>query len=355
MDHIYITQAVIEHFKCVLCDKHVFVSPITTKDDRSFKCGRCVCIKSDHPIQVHALEKLASYFKFPCCFEGCDETIPWGNVIEHERLCNYRVINCPSGHCKDRYSINKIVTHFDQKHKNYISSANQYRLNNSFGAHLRMFFYNQEPYLMIFYENKVRIYIGVYSVNAKGDNVPFQVQFNASSTNKSLIFRSNVVLFNDQEHCLNCLHHICNNNYHKYSSVDRNCDIKKNMPFVIDKTYLTMTLDSEIVCYIVKIMGEMKDRDQTFVKNLECPVCQCLMSGSIFSCRVGHAICEDCSDRLKACPLCAEPLTNMRCFALEGIAESLRLLCINKEKGCEFVGNVDQCKNHEKTCAAAKR
>lgn len=358
MDKICIPQTAIENFKCVLCHRHVFVSPITTKDERSFKCGRCSFIKSDHSVQAHALEKMASYMKFPCTFEGCDVTIPWGEVTDHEKTCNYRVINCPSGDCNDSYPIHKIVPHFVEKHKNHMTS-NEYQLNNSLGACLRLNFYNQQPYLLFFYENNVNIWISVYSISTQDDNVLFQVQFHGSNTNKSLIFQAEIIPFNDQEHCLNCLDHICTNNYHKYSEVNKDYDnVNESMAFVIEKSYLKTTLGSEIAYYTVKITEEkesLKDkkeeRQQAFLNNLECPVCHGLMSAPIYSCMTGHAICNNCRKKLTTCPLCLKKLTESRCFALEGVAENIRLFCCNRKKGCIFTGNVDQCTAHEEQCS----
>ncbi|KAF7281488.1 uncharacterized protein LOC143202534 [Rhynchophorus ferrugineus] len=251
------------------------------------------------------------------------------------------------------YPINTLVSHFKEKHKNHMSS-NEYQLDCiALGAHLRLILHKGLPYLLFFYENKINIWISVYSVNTEDNDVMFQIQFQSVDTNKSLVFQANVTPFDDQEHCLNCLHHICSNNYHKYSKVGSNYDIiNKSMEFSVEKSYLSSLLSCKHVYYTVNIMEETEDSLQkSLIRNLECPVCKMPMSAPIFRCRKGHAICNICSKKLTKCPLCKSQLTNSRCFALEGIAQDIELCCSNKKNGCTFTGNVNQCIAHENYCS----
>ncbi|KAL1121284.1 hypothetical protein V6Z11_D01G221800 [Gossypium hirsutum] len=61
---------------------------------------------------------------------------------------------------------------------------------------------------------------------------------------------------------------------------------------------------------------------------LECPVCTNLMYPPIHQCPNGHTLCSNCKIRVhNCCPTCRYDLGNIRCLALEKVAESLELPC----------------------------
>ncbi|KAE8726614.1 E3 ubiquitin-protein ligase SINAT2 [Hibiscus syriacus] len=71
---------------------------------------------------------------------------------------------------------------------------------------------------------------------------------------------------------------------------------------------------------------------------LECPVCTNLMYPPIHQCPNGHTLCSNCKIRVhNCCPTCRYDLGNIRCLALEKVAESLELPCKYQNLGCHDI------------------
>lgn len=204
MGNMYNPGKMIENFKCSLCKKHVFVPPITTDISRtSYKCGRCNCIESDHTTRLTEFEKLASYLIFPCSYEGCDAIIPWNEVRNHESSCNYRIINCPSDNCPDSFPVDNMIAHFRVKHNDCISTnSKEFRIESCATKH-RMIIYEEEPYLMCYFENENCICIRVYSIIDQPKDLFFQIHLSNLNKKQSFTFKGDIIPFNDQEPCVN--------------------------------------------------------------------------------------------------------------------------------------------------------
>lgn len=71
----------------------------------------------------------------------------------------------------------------------------------------------------------------------------------------------------------------------------------------------------------------------TFLKELECPICLELMVGKISLCNNGHNMCKKCKENLLElkCPVCKGYFINGRNYALENVA-NLTVQC--KREGC---------------------
>ncbi|GAB4835140.1 E3 ubiquitin-protein ligase sinat2 [Ancistrocladus abbreviatus] len=68
---------------------------------------------------------------------------------------------------------------------------------------------------------------------------------------------------------------------------------------------------------------------------LECGVCMNMMYPPIHQCPNGHTLCSHCKARVQnICPTCRSELGNIRCLALEKVAESLELPCRYQNMGC---------------------
>ncbi|XP_068309443.1 E3 ubiquitin-protein ligase SINAT5-like [Pyrus communis] len=67
---------------------------------------------------------------------------------------------------------------------------------------------------------------------------------------------------------------------------------------------------------------------------LECPVCSKSMFPPIHQCPNGHTLCSICKLTVNRCPACREKLGDIRCLALEKVAESLELPCKYCSLGC---------------------
>ncbi|XP_016652432.1 PREDICTED: E3 ubiquitin-protein ligase SINAT2-like isoform X2 [Prunus mume] len=84
---------------------------------------------------------------------------------------------------------------------------------------------------------------------------------------------------------------------------------------------------------------------------LECPVCMNLMCPPIHQCPNGHTLCSSCKARVhNCCPTCRNELGNIRCLALEKVAESLDLPCRYQIYGCQDIFPYYSKLKHEKIC-----
>ncbi|RZC79211.1 hypothetical protein C5167_003418 [Papaver somniferum] len=84
---------------------------------------------------------------------------------------------------------------------------------------------------------------------------------------------------------------------------------------------------------------------------LECPVCMSSMYPPIHQCPNGHTLCSDCKARVhNCCPTCRYELGNIRCLALEKVAESLELPCRHQALGCHDIFPYYSKLQHEQHC-----
>lgn len=84
---------------------------------------------------------------------------------------------------------------------------------------------------------------------------------------------------------------------------------------------------------------------------LECPMCTKLMYPPIHQCPNGHTLCSNCKLRVhNCCPTCHSELGNIRCLALEKVAESLELPCRHQTLGCHDIFPYYSKLKHEQNC-----
>jgi E3 ubiquitin-protein ligase SIAH1 len=84
---------------------------------------------------------------------------------------------------------------------------------------------------------------------------------------------------------------------------------------------------------------------------LECPVCTNSMYPPIHQCPNGHTLCSSCKLRVhNRCPTCRYELGNIRCLALEKVAESLELPCRFQSLGCPDIFPYYSKLKHEAQC-----
>ncbi|XP_009770383.1 E3 ubiquitin-protein ligase SINAT2-like [Nicotiana sylvestris] len=99
------------------------------------------------------------------------------------------------------------------------------------------------------------------------------------------------------------------------------------------------------------IGGNHGTRSNTAVHELlECPVCMNLMYPPIHQCPNGHTLCLKCKTKVHVCPICRHELGNIRCLALEKIAESLELPCRYQIFGCQDIFAYHSRLRHEQNC-----
>ncbi|CAO2199730.1 unnamed protein product [Urochloa humidicola] len=85
---------------------------------------------------------------------------------------------------------------------------------------------------------------------------------------------------------------------------------------------------------------------------LECPVCTNSMFPPIHQCQNGHTLCSTCKARVhNRCPACRQELGDIRCLALEKVAESLELPCKYYSLGCQEIFPYYSKIKHEAQCS----
>lgn len=84
---------------------------------------------------------------------------------------------------------------------------------------------------------------------------------------------------------------------------------------------------------------------------LECGVCMERMQPPIYQCREGHTLCCNCRQRLSSCPTCRSPELNIRCRALEVLAQCLTdVPCRFANYGCTYTTRYSEVHQHESRC-----
>lgn len=83
---------------------------------------------------------------------------------------------------------------------------------------------------------------------------------------------------------------------------------------------------------------------------LECPVCMNIMYPPIHQCPNGHTLCSKCKSKVHSCPICRQELGNIRCLALERVAESLEVPCRYQILGCQDIFPYQSRLRHEQSC-----
>lgn len=56
---------------------------------------------------------------------------------------------------------------------------------------------------------------------------------------------------------------------------------------------------------------------------LECPVCLDALIPPIYQCHEGHALCNECRNKVKVCPSCRSGTVDIRCRVLDRLADSV--------------------------------
>ncbi|KAF3595537.1 hypothetical protein DY000_02027434 [Brassica cretica] len=84
---------------------------------------------------------------------------------------------------------------------------------------------------------------------------------------------------------------------------------------------------------------------------LECPVCTFSMYPPLHQCQNGHTFCSTCKVRVhNRFPTCRQELGDIRCLALEKVAESLELPCKYFNLGCPEIFPYYSKLKHESVC-----
>lgn len=98
------------------------------------------------------------------------------------------------------------------------------------------------------------------------------------------------------------------------------------------------------------------DLEKNILSELECPVCDNIMSPPICQCQNGHSICNECFQKVTICPSCRAPKHPIaRSYALEAIHAKLRVPCNNAFAGCPYISLGADIVKHQKYCRFSKK
>ncbi|XP_039047494.1 putative E3 ubiquitin-protein ligase SINAT1 [Hibiscus syriacus] len=102
----------------------------------------------------------------------------------------------------------------------------------------------------------------------------------------------------------------------------------------------------------VNVLGKCGIRSNNGVYELfGCSICANLIYPPIHQCPNGHTLCSNCKNRvLNCCPTCRHDLGNIRCLALEKVAESLEFPCRYQNLGCLDIFPYYGKLKHEQNC-----
>ncbi|XP_019086484.1 PREDICTED: E3 ubiquitin-protein ligase SINA-like 7 [Camelina sativa] len=116
-----------------------------------------------------------------------------------------------------------------------------------------------------------------------------------------------------------------------------------------------MTCSSEDRNGLRNIQSQKRQRQAEVLLDrdvLDCPVCYEPLAIPVYQCDMGHVACHICWPRLNnKCPLCALPIGNKRCRAMESVLRSVTVTvpCPNAKLGCtKHVPYGRRVSNHEK-------
>ncbi|KAJ8929155.1 hypothetical protein NQ314_018179 [Rhamnusium bicolor] len=284
----------VDTLKCSICDNYLSMSPIliVSADGPDQVCGRCKDIPKFKLIRNIAFEKLAKFVKFPCIYEICPEKIAWGEARRHELICSQRNMRCPMYYvgCKATVRIPELHYHI-QGH----CELKHHKYSKIYGKGADMFknMTSRIPSQPVIDLVESDMFTYTLSVSDK-EEIPAEgiVETSDKSTTEEILQGTNGKASSDE----------ASNN------LVREC--------------------------------------------LKCPVCNKYMLAPIFSCNIGHVICNKCTSKLKYCPTCKIRIEETRNLPLEAIAENIEFRCSNVKDNCDFFGNIKMICEHEAMCLA---
>lgn len=199
-----------ENLKCSLCQKYLTVGPIysVTQSGDTYKCGRCEEIKSATLIRNFCYENIVSNIDLPCSYEECNVVLQWGQVVEHEQICNYRTIQCIG--CDTFIKLCELEEHFKSDLKPddnrfFTNVIENYCLSPLKSATLLLKTFTHNYIVVIHFDCNRDMYAGVYCLqNLPQEETNFELKIISDNEMKSVIFKGNVNEYIEKKHCVNC-------------------------------------------------------------------------------------------------------------------------------------------------------
>lgn len=348
-------QSVRDSLKCVECTNYLSVPPIVYHD-KGLICGRCITDNYLSCQRATAYETLAQLFHFPCrnVAVGCTEEFSWTLIKDHENVCQFRLLRCPSlpvGGCSWNGVKNALLGHFSSAHKELVMDSSSYfYLPYKHDVQVNKLLIHENNFFLFQICNDItqgKCWLGLTRIDkADGDADSYNVEFKAAEHPNNMVLRKNI-------------EHDPTASWIMDTSKMFSLDINTIKTFldsnnIMCKLEITMNKTPSKTKESLKINTVQKS-DETVLKELECLVCYEYMIPPIFLCSTGHSICGLCKQAkgVYKCPMCQSNITNTRNFTLENVTAAAKYPCKNKITGCRFVGNSVNIRHHEKYCVTA--
>ncbi|CAG9822944.1 unnamed protein product [Phaedon cochleariae] len=374
-------ESKVSEYKCALCKKTLSVPPIMmlSEDGTRSKCGRCEMVPNRSMGRNVIYEDMAKLLSFPCINEGCNKKIAWNEVKTHEEECVESSITCPI-HTLPLCETGVIRLRNLEEHMKIDHSSKIYY--EIFDAELSslsdklsyVLICQNQPFLLFFHrlQHTLLIYVASLNKNEKSYNYNLKLSnINATSNDHCLLFENHqITKYEEKFHCFHCINKTCSLVHHRHSKVYG--DIPMNIKWKTMRLAEIGRLLGDIrgVKLSIEISGMNSKLDiitqspndvsskctnsdtlsDILRSHLQCPICMEYMLGSIYNCKTGHSVCQECKIKLEKCSFCQEPFNDSRNFALQNLAGEVLLACTYTRNGCESTGKVEWLSEHEKEC-----
>ncbi|CAH1111837.1 unnamed protein product [Psylliodes chrysocephalus] len=259
MDPLYVVpETILGQLRCALCDSYLSVPPVAliSEDGNQYKCGRCSSIKTVINTRATIYESLAKLMSFPCNFADCGKKIPFVDVRDHEKVCEQRTVICPKANCNETIKVQKIGSHFKEKH-NDSYHQNIFFIKNVYAYYnIDVLEKNGKTYVSFFDFDDVNFGLSVCSTDPT-DNSLYEIKLKSEKSNFGITINSqNVILFNEREHCFKCVSSTCKSKFHIYK--DNKKEISKRMTTKINRDCVKRMFGPGLITYTINIVEEGK-------------------------------------------------------------------------------------------------
>lgn len=305
---------VLEFCKCNYCNCYVSVGPVRMVDNK-IACGRCK--HEEDGTRLMIVEALARQFNFPCRFKnlGCSAVLKWLSVDLHEKVCDFKEIECTVVDCDWIGAKSALKLHFEQKHGSEIINAQK-------GITIT---FQEKKTSNFLYVSKNKTFLVMLSND--GEKINHQVRFFCTSL-EACMYVYDICIY-DSEKKLTFLNQ-------KLQSFDDGANLF-NTALSIDALQ-PMFANGTFVNISFQIKYTSSESTNLSTQHIECPVCFEPMVGNIIVGVCGHSVCEQCKKSLQNCPCCrsdfsiqiprnnsTKPVLDIRNYSLETLIKKISL------------------------------
>uniref|UniRef100_A0A1Y1MF07 SIAH-type domain-containing protein n=1 Tax=Photinus pyralis TaxID=7054 RepID=A0A1Y1MF07_PHOPY len=329
---------VVNTLLCSVCDGYLSCGPVT-EDNGKLICGRCYKKDTVAVLQV-AYEKAMSNFIFPCRFDkqGCKERLLFNSIIEHERKCRYRTLDCPSLLCVSSLLALELQTHFEEYHRELINNDGQFRINLNENARCNLLMVHDDITVIIKY---------LYD----SSTICLQIEIAyTSNEEESIYYKLQIISGTDSDNSLNLSQQLCS----LYET--RDIDVAKciklemkeylgvlaNPPSLVFKVSITLIVNSDenhvhkpATVSNINTLSNILHEELVNLEWLRCNNCRLLVSPPLYFTDSDVSLCGAC------------------CEGHTGVHESTLSTSTNFSccwRGCPFLGNLADISVHIETC-----